>query len=108
MRCLVLMAMTISLASHAEAQSGPPRYDVAKYCEKVAASIGGSSQIENSCIRREQTAYNALKISWSSLPAKTAAYCDKVASSVGGTYAILKSCLERETKASSDKPEFQY
>lgn len=108
MRYLIFAAATVWLATQAKAQSMPPRYDVAKYCEKVAASIGGSSQIENTCIRQEQSAYNTLKSSWPTIPSKVTTYCDKVASSVGGTYAILRTCIEQETNASSTKPGFQY
>lgn len=108
MRLAFAIVGALMLGTSAYAQSGPPRYDVESYCGKVAAAVGGSSQIMNTCMRQEQTAYNDLKSRWTSVPSQAATYCNKVSGAVGGTYQILKTCIEQETQASSSKPKFQY
>ena len=101
---LVALAM---MTAAAQAQS-VPRYDVETYCKRVADSIGGSSQIEKTCIEQEQDAYNGLKSNWSTLPSRAAEYCDTVASSIGGSYQIMATCIDQETNAAAKKPGFQY
>lgn len=85
-----------------------PRYDVGAYCGKVAEAVGGSAQIENTCITQEQNAYNGLKARWLEIDTKAKSYCDRVASAVGGTYQIMSTCIDQETSAANSKPGFEY
>lgn len=107
MRRLLIAGAIMSCSFPAVAQN-VPRYDVEKYCQRVASAVGGSAQIENACISQEQEAYDGLKSSWASVAAKTQAYCDKVARAVGGTYQIMATCIEQESSATQAKPGFKY
>jgi hypothetical protein len=64
--------------------------------------------IYNGCLEMEQDAYDELKSSWDSLPAKTQKYCDKVAQTTEGSYSILKGCLDMESDAASTTPGFKF
>lgn len=85
-----------------------PRYDVGSYCDEVADVSGGSMMIKNGCIDMEQTNYNDLKRSWSSLPGGIKKYCDEVAKVSGGSYMILKGCVDMELQESSNQKAFKY
>ncbi|WP_425414294.1 hypothetical protein [Salipiger mucosus] len=85
-----------------------PRYDAEGYCDQVADTVGGSYQIRNSCLQQEQSAYNGLKRTWSSISGRTSGYCDEVARSIGGSYVILETCIQQEQGAASSSPGFKY
>jgi|SRR5690625_2784731 len=85
-----------------------PRYDVEGHCNEVASVSGGSSMIKNSCMDMEQSAYNALKVKWSSTSEKIKAHCNDVARVTGGSYTILQSCIEMEESAESSPRKFKY
>lgn len=76
-----------------------PAFDVAGYCGKVSASVGGSYMIEKGCRDQE---YGAR--AWAaarSTPARVRRYCGEVAGSVGGSYSIYKGCIEQELGAAA-------
>jgi len=56
----------------------------------------------------EQSAYNDLKQSWTSVPEKTAQYCNRVARTSNGSYTILQGCIDMEMDAAGNKAGFQY
>jgi Pilus formation protein N terminal region len=89
---------------YAAPSGGIPQYDVARHCDRVAR-VGGprSEVIYRQCIDNEQTAYDALKRDWATLPDEMRSHCDRIAT-VGGTgsYNILQTCIEQEQKAGRD------
>lgn len=102
-----VFASTIAFFTSASAQS-IPRYDPPRYCEKVSDVSGGSRMIYNGCLQMEQEAYDALKLSWGSLPSRVKGYCDEVAHSSDRSYSILKGCIDMETEASGSSPGFKF
>lgn len=98
----------ILLLAHPAAADDMPRFDPYKYCNDVAAMIGGSVTIENGCIEQEQQAYDRLKSKWSTFPTKTRIYCEEIAKTIGGSYPILEGCIQQETDALSNRPTFRY
>lgn len=88
------LAMTASAAAAAPL----PDYDIDEYCKTVAASVGGSYQIELMCVREEKSSRDAVS-GMDDLEARLIAYCDQVASSIGGSYQILKTCIDQELGA---------
>jgi len=87
-----------------------PRYDANAYCQMVAEQGGNSSSVVyNGCIKMEQDAYDSMKSSWESVPAKTRKHCDEVAQALGkGSYVVLRGCLQMESNAAANTPSFQY
>jgi len=102
--CAIVSASTVSGAN----AGSIPRYDVESYCTEVMNVSGGSKTIFNGCIDMEQSAYNNLKRSWSSLPSQTRSYCDEVGRVAGGSYAIMEGCIQMENQASDNTSVFQY
>lgn len=99
--------MLFASAGSTAAQS-VPRYDPERYCREVSETVGGSAIIFNTCVEQEQSSYDKLKRSISSLPARTVSYCDDVASAVGGTYQILETCIDQEVGAAASAPRFRF
>lgn len=107
LRFVGVTASLICIAASATAE-GIPRYDADGYCREVAAVSGGSAMIFNGCIEMEQTAYDALKASWLSIPGNARSYCNEVGMVSGGSYSILHGCIEMETGAASSPNQFRY
>jgi len=93
-------------AAHAEM----PHYDVERYCTEIASLGGSMSQMMlQSCYTQEQTAYNALKPRWDSLPEAMRTYCDQIAAvGGGGSYMMLESCVKQEESAASSNTGFHF
>lgn len=109
MRKLITGLVLLALPLVAQAQE-MPRYDVENHCERVA-SVGGdfSNMVYNGCIDMEQAAYNGLRGSWGSIPARTRSHCDRVASVGGsGSYSTLQGCVDMEMSASESRSQFSY
>lgn len=98
-------AAAISTAAFA---SDVPRYDPASYCRTVADTVGGSSSIEQACMRQQQSAYDELSREWVNIPDRAKSYCDQVAEAVGGSYEILSACIRNETEAAGEIPAFKF
>lgn len=105
-----LFALGVMVAAGPAAAQDMPRYDVAAYCDQIAAFGGApSAVIRNGCVQQEQAAYDALKAKWAALPANMQKHCNQVATAVGmGSYAILKGCVDMENSAASRPPAFKY
>lgn len=78
-----------------------PDYAVEKWCDQVSRTSGSRSElIYGGCIDQEQTAYDRLKATWSSVPSQTRNWCAQVArSGGGGSYTILNGCVDQENTA---------
>jgi hypothetical protein len=93
-------------AAHAEI----PNYDPDKYCTRIA-SVGGSpsQSTKRFCLQQEQSAYDALKPKWESLPSAARLYCDRIARVGGeGSYHTLGFCITQETAAGKSNDQFQF
>lgn len=104
--CPVLM---VAVASR-EAQAQMPSYDVEKHCEKIA-SFGGSrsEMLYESCFDMEQSAYDATKPIWSSLPQAMKSHCNRVAAFGGsGSYSLLQSCIDMERSSASNNARREF
>jgi len=110
MRSSLMIATAISVFTISTAHAEMPYYDVDKYCKKIASMGGGSSQaLLPSCYQQEQTAYNAVKPRWESLPAEMRTYCDQIAAFGGtGSYMLLESCIQQEEAAAGSNSGFQF
>lgn len=111
MKRIGLAIATIAVSVPAFAQS-LPRYDVNAYCKEVAGFGGSySATLDKSCFSMEQSAYDAIKVGWEAVPARTRKYCDEVASFGGnGSYTLLQSCIGMEAEADSSNSDrsFKY
>jgi hypothetical protein len=87
-----------------------PYYEVEKWCETIARSAGARSElIYGGCVNQEQSAYDALKPRWASLPAQTQRWCDQVARASGsGSYLILNGCVQQEISAGQENSRRQF
>ena len=95
---LVLLASILAgCATHARASeprvSKLPFYQVEMRCDAVSRAAGSRSAYAE-CIYREQSAYDALKLMWTSIPTATQLQCDQAARAGGiGSYATLNACV---------------
>jgi hypothetical protein len=72
-------------------------FDIATYCRKVGAAVGGSYQIELGCRQQEEAART--RLSRMQIPERIQSYCTQVAQAVGGSYQIMGGCVEQELEA---------
>lgn len=87
-----------------------PRFDVTAQCKKIA-SFGGpfSETTFDSCMEMEQSAYDQLKATWSTLTLDMKNQCVKIASFGGpGSYSTLQSCVEMEQEAANKNKDRQF
>ena len=111
MRVILGVTILVGCLFSSQAKSTEiPKYDANSWCNKVAHSVGGYSEmIMAGCLSEEQESYDTLSVSWSSLPDHTRDWCDKVARSSGnGSYTILSGCVQMEIDAGKSKPRFHY
>ncbi|MCL3883668.1 hypothetical protein [Marivita sp. GX14005] len=104
-----LPALMLAGIGTSVAMAGPPRYDVDTHCTTIA-EFGGtySAEMYNYCVESEQSAYNALKPQWDTLPAQVQAHCNKIASFGTPSYEMLEYCVKEEMSASANPPVFKY
>lgn len=76
-------------------------FDIEQHCAKVAASVGGSYQIEQNCRNKARESKRALE-SMGSIPPEIERNCERIATSVGGSYTIMKNCIDREIAAKAN------
>lgn len=106
MRYPLILALLVGLTSIAAAEI--PRYDPASYCKEISEFAGGSAQLENFCIKEEQSAYDKIKANWSTYTQKAISYCDELARLSGGSYQMLEFCINEEMQAAGSTPEFKF
>jgi hypothetical protein len=84
-----------------------PRYDLEAHCKELASFVRSYSEaLENACLAREQSAYDALKNGWSDVPAEARTHCDIVARCCGtGSYFLLHACIQQELEGRSLRPK---
>lgn len=84
-----------------QSSNGIPRFDVAAHCRQISSTGGSPSEvIYGSCMEIEQSAYNQMKPSWTSIPSSIQDHCTTIAKIGGsGSYTILQSCIEQEIAA---------
>ncbi len=108
---LALIAACAALGAVAtSARAEMPYYDPNSYCRAVA-SFGGafSDSTMQTCLRMEQSAYDALKSRWDQLPQHIRAYCDEVARFGGaGSYSTLETCVQMEIRAAQSNRAFKF
>lgn len=75
-------------------------FDIEQHCAKVAASVGGSYQIEQNCRNKARESKRVLENM--SIPPEIERNCERIAASVGGSYTIMKHCIEREIAAKTN------
>lgn len=97
-----LAASLFSASAMAQQDAAPalPDIDSRAYCARVAKTVGGSRQIELSCVQQERRAAAALAAQ--PVEASILAYCVRVASSVSSGYAIIESCVRMEQRAAAE------
>ena len=85
---------------HIAAQAASiPSFDTKAYCRKIADTIGGSYQIEETCRNEE---YDALeKLNSRVIPDRILKYCTRIGETIGGSYQIMETCVEEETEAAN-------
>jgi hypothetical protein len=92
-----LLACIIPISASAEM----PNYEVDAECRQVAG-FGGtfSESTMQGCLRMEQSAYDALRTRWDTLPPDIRAECDQVARFGGvGSFSTLQGCVNMELDA---------
>lgn len=104
---LVVLALVL-IAAPGAARAEMPNYDVEAHCRQVGQVAGGSQEMENFCLRQEQSAYDSLKPVWDGLPASLRSHCDQVAQMAGGSFEMLKFCVGQEIKAARANQRFHF
>ncbi len=92
----VLCAMLAGIGiRRALADSKPPQYDPAAYCEDFWKGDKGDVGL---CMDGEQAAHNTLEEAWGKIPDQMKASCDEVAKSWHGkgSYVGLYRCILNE------------
>lgn len=99
MRAVVVACVLMVAAAPAWAEM--PNYDVQRHCDKISKVAGAPSQMMlSACFDQEQSAYDALKPRWDSLPQAMRSHCDKIARVAGvGSFMMLNSCVEQEEES---------
>lgn len=88
------------LAAQQDAAPALPEIDIRAYCARVAETVGGSRQIELSCVQQVRRAATALADQ--PVEASIMAYCVRVAPSISSGYAIIESCVRMEQRAAAE------
>ena len=76
-----------------------PVYDTKAYCRKIADTIGGSYQIEETC--RNEEAEALVKLNSRTIPDRILRYCSQIGQTIGGSYQIMETCVEQESEAAA-------
>jgi hypothetical protein len=74
-------------------------FNTKSYCKQVATSIGGSYQIEQTCLQFEAKARSSVE--GMTIPPRIKEYCLSVARLVGGSYQIYETYAQKELEAKS-------
>ena len=76
---------------------GPPRLRIEQHCRAIAA-LAAPLAVFDSCVRREQEAYETIIQKWEQFEAADRAHCTRLATLGGAeaTYTSLLTCLEIE------------
>jgi hypothetical protein len=90
-RTIFFLVLLFAFASTSSA------FDIRSYCREVSDAVGGSYQIEETCIEQELQAKENL--SRMSIPSRIENYCRKVGQAVGGSYQIMETCVSQELAA---------
>jgi hypothetical protein len=108
LKTLTAAAALLLVAGTAHAEM--PNYNVQASCTEVAELTGAFSEtLMQGCLKMEQSAYNALKPTWDSLPAEMRTSCTEVAEITGhGSYSLLHGCVKMEQSASRKNQQFQF
>jgi len=96
----------ISTALHGDITNAYPEYDTARYCKRLGDMVGGSNDLELTCVQQENDA--AKDVFAKSVTVRTMNYCDGLAKNVGGSYELLETCIEQENKAASRLSAINY
>ena len=98
---LLPVLAAIVLASPALAVDMPV-YAVDNHCQ---ARWRSDAKMKNVCIRQQQASYNALKASWTSIPAKIAQDC-RGQWDQSNDYVMLQFCIEQQVLAAGNAAAF--
>jgi len=85
------------VASVCSISEGPPRLNIERHCRAIA-ELAEPLAIFDSCIRREQEAYETIIRKWKELDPADRAHCARLATlgDADATYTSLLTCLEIE------------
>jgi hypothetical protein len=74
---------------------------ITRYCSNMAANVGGSYVLEQSCHEQEVSAWMQVTADYDAhrIPEQVYQYCRDMATNVGGSYVLERSCVEQEMAA---------
>ena len=92
--CLVGLVVATSVLLISE---GPPRLNIERHCRAIA-ELAEPLAVFDSCIRREQEAYETIIRKWEAFDLADRAHCTRLATlgDTDATYTSLLTCLEIE------------
>lgn len=95
-----LVACSEQVATETATSANPSHsFDTKDYCQQVGAAVGGSSQVEATCLELEKTAQGNIA-RMSVLPSITK-HCEEVGQVSGGSYQIMETCILKELSSKS-------
>ena len=83
-------------AAWAQDDAALPAYDVAAYCDKLAAAQGEDDFVRDDCLAQEQECIDKLMSAWPEIPGTMRSMCHDMAQSDGASYTSLYYCLVAE------------
>jgi hypothetical protein len=91
----LILLLALALPAPAWAEARPPRYDVNGLCRRLAATNDGiDTEREQSCLRAQSDALDAVKRVWLDTPDYIQRDCDLRARGDGDKdYALLRKCI---------------